>query len=110
MDIWVVCDVYESEYDFSTHLTEKGALVDICGRILQWMGIYMCDNDSIQEEWKEKVDGQVLPDHPFGHNFEIAKWDEQDVTKLWAFYDFISEFTWEAHDTDFTISSTRVQA
>ena len=107
MKVWVVCDVYECEYDFSTHLTEQGALLEVCQRILEWMGIYFGEDSD--EDWAERVDGMVEADHPFGANFDVENWRSLDTTKLWAFYDFIQEFTWDANDFDITIRSTEVQ-
>ena len=116
MDIWVVCDVYECQYDFSTHLTEKGALLDICGRILAWMDnafVPDCDSeqDRLSEVWKEALENVWHQDSPPEEwaNFDIKNWREQDKEQLWKFYDFISEFTWESSQVDFTIGRTSVK-
>ena len=116
MDIWVVCDVYECQYDFSTHLTEKGALLDICERVLSFMDEKLlpdCDSeqDRLHEVWKEalenhyyKVEGADL-----WVDFDIKNWREMDKDELWKFYDFIQEFTWESSTVDFTIGRTSVK-
>jgi len=115
MDIWVVCDVYECEYDFSTHLTEKGALLDICGRVLNFMDTRLlpdCDSeqDRLSDMWKEII--HRLDSHTSPHlwaDFDIKNWREMDVEGLWRFYDFIQEFTWDSSTVDFTISRTSVK-
>ena len=116
MDIWVVCDVYECEYAFSTHLTEKGALLDICGRVLSFMDNTLvpdCDSeqDRLPEVWKEALESVWHQDSPPEEwvNFDIKNWREQDKEQLWKFYDFISEFTWESSSVDFTIGRTSVK-
>tara|TARA_Y100000593_G_C4313370_1_gene339541 strand:- start:3330 stop:3686 length:357 start_codon:yes stop_codon:yes gene_type:complete len=117
MDIWVVCDVYECEYDFSTHLTEKGALLEVCARILAWMdGHLLPDCDSEQERvpdlWKEALKrlyrwNEEAPEEWV--NFDIKNWKDMDCDGLWRFYEFISEFTWESSTVDFTIQRTGVK-
>ena len=116
MDIWVVCDVYQCEYDFSTHLTEKGALLDICERVLSFMDGELlpdCDSeqDRLPEVWKEALENHYYKAEGADKwvNFDIKNWRELDVDKLWWFYDFISEFTWESSSCDFTISRTSVK-
>jgi hypothetical protein len=115
MDIWVVCDVYECEYDFSTHLTEKGALLDICERVLAFMDGQLlpdCDSeqDRLPEVWKEAIhrhDNHTPPEE--WETFDIKNWKEKDKEQLWKFYDFISEFTWDSSTVDFTIGRTSVK-
>ena len=117
MDIWVVCDVYQCEYDFSTHLTEKGALLDICGRVLCFMDEELmrdCDSEQterLSEVWKEALENHYYKAEGADKwvNFDIKNWREQDKEQLWKFYDFISEFTWESSTVDFTISRTSVK-
>ena len=115
MDIWVVCDVYECQYDFSTHLTEKGALLNICARILSFVDNKLlpdCDSeqDRLPEVWKEALETHYhnVGEPDMWETFDIKNWREQDVESLWRFYDFISEFTWESSTVDFTISQTSV--
>ena len=116
MDIWVVCDVYECEYEVSTHLTEKGALLDICGRILSFMDNNLlpdCDSeqDRLPEVWKEALERHYYnvnePDK--WRDFDIKNWRKMDKGQLWKFYDFISEFTWDSSRVDFTIGKTSVK-
>ena len=116
MDIWVVCDVYECEYDFSTHLTEKGALLDICGRVLSYLSSDLlpdCDSeqDRLPALWKETLNNTYYNDTPPDHwaDFDIKSWRNQDKEQLWKFYDFLSEFTWESSQVDFTIGRTSVK-
>ena len=116
MDIWVVCDVYECEYDFSTHLTEKGALLDICGRVLCFMDQKLlpdCDSEQerLPEVWKKAIDNEYncFSSPADWEDFDIKNWREQDVKGLWKFYDFIQEFTWDHSTVDFTISRTSVK-
>lgn len=115
MDIWVVCDVYECEYDFSTHLTEKGALLDICGRVLRFMDRSLlpdCDSeqDRLPEVWTEALENHYNNPQSAGQwtDFDIKNWREMDCEGLWKFYDFISEFTWDSSSVDFTIGRTSV--
>jgi hypothetical protein len=117
MDIWVVCDVYECEYEFSTHLTEKGALLDICGKVLAWMDnafVPDCDSEQnrLDEVWKRAIESLICDYDPPEKwaNFDIKNWREMDCEGLWKFYDFISEFTWDSSSVDYTISRTSVTA
>jgi len=107
MDIWVVCDVYESEYEFSTHLTEKGALLTVCEKILCFVNL---GTVSSQDGWKEVLDDYAMSGLTEWKDFDIANWREQDKEQLWKFYNFISEFTWESSSCDFTIGRTSVIA
>ena len=115
MDIWVVCDVYECEYDFSTHLTEKGALLDICERVLSFMDNKLlpdCDSEQerLSEVWKEALENYEVSTSPDKWSrFDIKNWREMDVEGLWEFYDFIQEFTWDSSAVDFTIGRTSVK-
>ena len=115
MDIWVVCDVYECQYDFSTHLTEKGALLDVCERVLNFMDSRLlpdCDSeqDRLPDMWKEAIHRLDSHTSPEGWaDFDIKNWREMDKEQLWKFYDFISEFTWDSSTVDFTIGRTSVK-
>ncbi len=111
MDIWVVCDVYESEYEFSTHLTERGALLKVCESILCFVNLSAAnalDPEKALEGWKEVLNDYSMKGEEW-ENFAIANWREQDKEQLWKFYDFISEFTWESSSCDFTIGRTSVK-
>ena len=83
MDIWVVCDVYECEYDFSTHLTERGALLDICAKILCFVDSQLlpdCDSeeDRINLLWKTALENYRMDHDESWNNFKITNWKEQD--------------------------------
>jgi len=119
MDIWVVCDVYESEYEFSTHLTEKGALLDICEKVLSFMDASHLEQDKDKDKGEDSywiaslnnlyaLSPTEIPKKWL--DFDIKNWKELDKEQLWKFYDFIQEFTWEHCDIDFTIQRTSVTA
>jgi hypothetical protein len=111
MDIWVVCDVYESEYDFSTHLTEKGALLSVCKKVLSFMhldfDIETRNNAELLAGWEAKCAELLVNDLP-PPKFDIANWQDMHTPELWKFYNFISEFVWESSTCDFTIARTQV--
>ena len=116
MDIWVVMDSWECEFDFTTHLTEKGALIELCTRVLLYMDSQFSPDaqslaeprgDGLTELWKN-----TLKDNMSGYDgswlsFDINNWREQSKEELWNFYDFIQEFTWDASAL-FSIQKTQV--
>ena len=92
MDIWVVMDSWECEFDFTTHLTERGALIELCTRVLLYMDSQFSPDaqslaeprgDSLTELWKN-----TLKDNMSGYDgswlsFDINNWREQSKEELW---------------------------
>jgi hypothetical protein len=107
MDIWCVLIREEYENHPTTHLTQKGALVEAIEQVLNFLGLTKIQTDP--QEWtdflSEALNEWTPSDVPC-----VENWREKHCDELWKLYDFLAEFTWDHHHFDIEVTRTQVKA
>tara|TARA_Y100000310_G_C20275763_1_gene620147 strand:+ start:255 stop:578 length:324 start_codon:yes stop_codon:yes gene_type:complete len=106
MDIWVVLTKEEYENFPTTHLTQKGALLEAIDAVLQFLGLTKIQTDP--QDWTDFLNGALNEWTPSDVP-SVEDWREKDCDGLWKLYDFLAEFTWDYQEFDIEVQRTQVK-
>ena len=100
MNLWSFIGIFEGELFTSTHLTEKGALLNAIEDILMFLGI----DENPAEALDRHFDGEAAPCYDLD---EMRKMSRKELSTLFGQW---AEITWDNHQGyQIEIIKTQVQ-
>ena len=107
MDIWCYIERGDDGYYPSTHLTEKGCLVESLENICSVLDF---DCQEGYEAFRKSMLTTCLAEHSKTPKQNIFPIDQtRTKEELWKIYDYLSEYTWDLDGFDCEIVRTRVR-